>query len=689
MQNWNYPYTEKCSHVDVYHHESVTDEYAWLEKAKDVKVLDWVSKENACTDDFFAQFGNRLPMAMAALRNEKKKPEYGGYSDISVSSGILACKKTDGEGHESIVRISPEFEELETILDVDEIDPAAHLAGVSLNPADPAIAAIYILYPGQDRLSILVYNWKTKTSMARLNESFSYTWNKDGSVIYYGSVNIDKANRVNYNNIIAYHIYTQKSQLLYTYPDNSVLIQVALSDDGQTLFGEVWLNYHDVELIKINLDHTDSDDVQWVSLTEGRLNSYHYVGTIDGCHYILTDENAPRGRVIGIDLQAVSVKEGHEILPETESILMGVTSACGRLVVVRMKDVNEILEVYDREGRLLKTVEAPCAYGSYCVSSIERLGNVWNDRGCMFISYESFGIPKSVYRFDLNDYHMDLLYCTSDDAYPDLVVEQKFAVSADGTRVPAFLVYRKDTVFNGQVKTLMYGYGGYNAMEVPSYTCPYIGSVGQWVNEGNLYVLCTLRGGGEYGSWWHEQGYKDKKKNCFYDFIAITEMLHREGYTSPGKTAIIGGSNGGLLVTALLTMRPDLYQAVIASVPHTDMLHFKNDDRGPMYTTEYGDIGDEHMYRYIRSYSPYHNVKDGVKYPAVYIQTGECDNNVPPYHGKKMAARLQACGSELPVLLRVLPSGSHDTGVGEAHYLTIGERKIFLDWALNQPPKDL
>ena len=136
-------------------------------------------------------------------------------------------------------------------------------------------------------------------------------------------------------------------------------------------------------------------------------------------------------------------------------------------------------------------------------------------------------------------------------------------------------------------------------------------------------------------------------------------------------------------------MRPDLYQAVIASVPHTDMLHFKNDDRGPMYTTEYGDIGDEHMYRYIRSYSPYHNVKDGVKYPAVYIQTGECDNNVPPYHGKKMAARLQACGSELPVLLRVLPSGSHDTGVGEAHYLTIGERKIFLDWALNQPPKDL
>lgn len=685
MKSWDYPLPERKEHYDSYHGEKVLDEYAWMEDGKNPEVLDWVKRENDFTAQFFTQFGDRLENEIKQLKNMPKKTEYGGYSEISIAGEVLACKKVDSEGHESIVRISPEFKEIEVLLDVDEIDPAVHLAGVKLNPVMTDIAAIFLLYPGADRPSVLVYNWKTKESIARLDESFSYAWSKNGQVIYYASVEIDKVNQVNYNNIIAYNIVTKEEKVLYTYPENSVLINVDLSDDGETLFGEVWINYHDIELLKMDV-YTG----EYVSLTGKKRNSYHYVGTLDKKHYILTDEDAERGKIIAFDEKDSSLENAQVIIPQMDnSILMGAAVAGDKLVVIRMQDVNEILGIFDKDGALMASPDAPCTYGSYFGGAKGRLGNVWKEKNKMFVPYESFSVPKSMMELNLEDYILREVYRTVEESNPDIVVEQKFAVSKDGTRIPAFLVYKKDTVFDGSVKTLMYGYGGYNAVETPAYECPYIGKVADWVKEGNLYVLCILRGGGEYGAAWHEQGYKDKKKNCYYDFIAITEMIQSQGYTNPSKTAIIGGSNGGLLVTALLTMRPDLYQAVIASVPHTDMLHFKNDDRGPMYTTEYGDIADETMYHYIKSYSPYHNVKEAVQYPAVYIQTGECDNNVPPYHGKKMAARLQGVkASKMPTLLRVLPKGSHDVGVGEDHYLTIAERKIFLDWALEQEDKN-
>lgn len=682
MKQYQYPETKKTDYFDVYHGEKVPDPYVWLERAKEPEVLKWVEEQHACTDRFFKQFGNALEKDMEKQRGERCKPSYG-RGGVSIVDGYIAGLKVDDTGKESFVLLSEKFEEMEMILSVEEINPAVHFYEIKLNPGNPEIGAFEILYPGEDRPSILVYNWKTKETIARCDNSFSYTWNKDGNILYYADVYIDKEKQVAYNRITSYDMNTKETKVLYQYPDNSVLIMLDISDTGETLFGEVWVDYHDKELVKVDVRTGESVVYQH----EGPADC-HYIGTSGEDHYILTDENAPYGKIIAVSDTADTMAGAREILPESRQILKGAVVVGDKLVVISFKDVNAVLEIYDAEGKFLKSPKAPCEYGNYNVLILGKLGNVWKEKNRMFLEYQSFAVPQSILSLDIEEGTLEILYQEIDDLADDIVVEQKFVTTEDGNKAPAYLVYQKGKEFEGNVRTLMYGYGGYNVSELPSYKCVYLGNITDWVREGNMYVLCTIRGGGEYGAKWHEDGCLLNKTKGYDDFIAITEMLIKEGYTNPSKIAIIGGSNGGLLVTALLTRRPDLFQAVIASVPHTDMLHFRNDDRGTMYMTEYGDWADEETYRYLKSYSPYHNVKEGVHYPAVYIQTGECDNNVPPYHGKKMAARLQECqGCELPVLLRVLPFGSHDTGVGEDHYKTIAERKLFLDWALGKDGK--
>jgi prolyl oligopeptidase len=231
----------------------------------------------------------------------------------------------------------------------------------------------------------------------------------------------------------------------------------------------------------------------------------------------------------------------------------------------------------------------------------------------------------------------------------------------------------------------MFAYGGYNAGMPPVFRERVTRlMMSEWAMKGGVYVHCNLRGGNEYGPRWHEAGMLMNKRKVFEDFIGVAEQLIKDGWTKKGRIGIVGCSNGGLLMSALVTMRPDLWAVVIDSVPHTDMIHFADDDRGPMYITEYGDPGESReMFEYLLSYSPYHNVREE-EYPPIYIQTGELDNNVPPYHGKKFAARMQQMNrSDAPVLLRVLAQGSHDRGQGEENYRTLAEMQVFLEHYLH------
>lgn len=275
------------------------------------------------------------------------------------------------------------------------------------------------------------------------------------------------------------------------------------------------------------------------------------------------------------------------------------------------------------------------------------------------------------------------VYSVQDKPSVEVEVQRRFVTARDGQRILAFLVYPKGKQPDQQTPTLMYGYGGYSASQLPWYNNPFVGmDIPDWLEKGGLYVHCILRGGEEYGAKWHEAGCGLNKKNVFYDFIDIAKAVIADGWTTSEHIAICGGSNGGLLTTALLTMEPSLWRCVIASVPHTDMLHFCCDDRGPMYVTEYGDPREEEFFEYMKSYSPYHNIHQGAAYPFVYVQTGEQDNNVPPYHGKKFAAALQQATTGETVLLRVLPYGSHDRGAGEYFYKTCAEMHLFIEYAL-------
>ena len=314
-------------------------------------------------------------------------------------------------------------------------------------------------------------------------------------------------------------------------------------------------------------------------------------------------------------------------------------------------------------------------------SQMAHLGHVGDANGIAFLSFESFNIPPCILSFDGNAFTKVL--AASDEEHPDIVVEQHFAPSTgDGTLIPYYLVHAEGVKADGTAPALMYAYGGYNTDMPPEFTEVVSQmQIPRWIAAGGIYVHLNLRGGNEYGPAWHEAGMLMNKRHCYEDFIGVTEQVIADGWTSAGNIGIVGCSNGGLLMSALVTMRPDLWGCVIDSVPQTDMIHVADDDRGPMYITEYGDPrASKEMFEYLLSYSPYHNVHE-VAYPPVYIQTGECDNNVPPYHGKKFAARMQAATTgDAPILLRVLAHGSHNRGgTPDEFWHTIAEMHLFLE----------
>lgn len=460
-------------------------------------------------------------------------------------------------------------------------------------------------------------------------------------------------------------LITVKTPCWYVWPGSA---------DGATVVAEVMENYADTVIF------VQQDNGEFVSVSANIKGAFTYVDTLNGELIFLTQSQAPLGRLIAVK-QGQTLAEGRTLVAECEMKLEDAIRQGDQLVLFYLKDAASFVRVVDAEGKKVHDLSLPSQWGA-CTLAMQN-GRGIRKSDSLILEFESF--VHSPMLLKLTGDQLSVLYQPNPKTAADIEVRQIFTEAPDGERIPAFAVMPKGLEKTGKTPTLMYGYGGYNNAILPSYNNPFVDlDIVDWVSQGRIYVSINLRGGSEYGTRWHEGGSLSNKKNCFTDFIATAERIQQEGWTCPEKTAICGGSNGGLLMCALLTMRPDLWGCVIASVPHTDMIRFRNDDRGPMYITEYGDPMDPALFSYMLSYSPYHNIHP-VAYPATYIQTGECDNNVPPYHGKKMAARLQENNqSDHPVLLRVLALGSHDRGKGEAHLKTIAEMQSYIDWALGE-----
>lgn len=661
----SYPVPRKSDTIEDWFGQSLADPYDYFRKTDDPEVKEWVAQENAVTDSWFADKG--VDAVMAKLKAARRPEMFMGVHPYK--GGYLVSRPGEGGSYENVL-VDAAFNEVGPFDDFtapDNLD----VFSVEPSPADDKLVAIYGLYLGDPRPTVIVWDTAAHKVLFELGGTFSFTWSAGDGRLYVSSTEADAATQESHTVFDAFDPATGATERLMAVGDLTAIFgQVAASTDGSSVLLQVSSDYsvalwyaYDVATHKMSA--LTSEPVEW-----------SYIDTLDGIHCFVSMSGTNNGSVIGV----VAGKEPTVLLHESDELILnsGMGASVGfalddQLFVIGRKDVSRRLV----NVTLKEEVELPSDMGD--------LDIVGREPGREFLKFASFVDAPQLLGFD--GHALVRLWASSDAIHPNVVVEQHFAPSTgDGTLIPYYLVRREDTPVDGSSWCLMYAYGGYNTDMPPEYTEMVTGiDIAQWVEEGHIYVQANLRGGNEYGPKWHEGGMLMNKRHCYEDYIGVAEKIIADGWTSAGKIAITGCSNGGLLNSALLTMRPDLWGCVIDSVPQTDMVHVADDDRGPMYITEYGNPrASKEMFEYLLSYSPYHNLT-AQAYPPTYVQTGECDNNVPPYHGKKFAARLQELNqADTPTLLRVLARGSHNRGgTPEEYWRTIAEMHVFIAWAMD------
>ena len=657
---YHYPKFEKSDFSEEFFGHILPDPYHGLKQALDPKVLDWVRQENEFTDRWFDQ--KELADKIAELKSQKRRPL---YTQIGMWNGKLTATKPQ-DGNFKLVRLDQQMQNEELLFERNTV-PNYTASSLRACPSDQNLLMVHGLYDGDPRQNILLIDSKEKKILSTIRDTFGASWSKNRATVYYVDTLSDSQMQTCRSRVCAYDVYTDTLRVLMEDRGNAILGSVSVSSDKKHLLAEMMDDYSHFRYFAIEEESGSICD-----LSQGKGMQVEYIDTIDDCHYFISKEASALGELLVVE-KGQTLQQAKVVRAEKTEVLDGGFVLNGKLYLTMMDNVSAKMVHIEKNGET--EIPLPTRFGTLALSG--------RTEDAVYFTFESFAFPPVLLRFDGEK--MEIAMRSSDESYPDVVVEQLFAPSeSDGKMIPYFMVRRKDIKPDGHTPTWIYGYGGYNIPALPWATDKVGGlDIARWAMQGGIYVMATLRGGSEYGTGWHEEGMMFHKKNCYGDFFGVTQKLIDDGWTNPKKIVICGCSNGGLLVSTLVTMRPELFGCVIDSVPHTDMIHFTEDARGPMYITEYGNPREsKEMFEYILSYSPYHNVKQ-TSYPSVYIQTGECDNNVPPYHGKKFAARMQECNqSENPVLLRVLAKGSHDRGSGEAYWQTIAEAQLFVKKAL-------
>lgn len=657
---YHYPKFEKSDFSEEFFGHILPDPYHGLKQALDPKVLDWVRQENEFTDRWFDQ--KELADKIAELKSRKRRPL---YTQIGMWNGKLTATKPQ-DGNFKLVRLDQQMQNEELLFERDTV-PNYTASSLRACPSDQNLLMVHGLYDGDPRQNILLIDSKEKKILSTIRDTFGASWSKNRATVYYVDTFSDSQMQTCRSRVCAYDVYTDTLRVLMEDRGNAILGSVSVSSDKKHLLAEMMDDYSHFRYFAIEEESGSICD-----LSQGKGMQVEYIDTIDDCHYFISKEASALGELLVVE-KGQTLQQAKVVRAEKTEVLDGGFVLNGKLYLTMMDNVSAKMVHIEKNGET--EIPLPTRFGTLALSG--------RTEDAVYFTFESFAFPPVLLRFDGEN--MEIAMRSSDESYPDVVVEQLFAPSeSDGKMIPYFMVRRKDVKPDGQTPTWIYGYGGYNIPALPWATDKVGGlDIARWAMQGGIYVMATLRGGSEYGTDWHEEGMMFHKKNCYGDFFGVTQKLIDDGWTNPKKIVICGCSNGGLLVSTLVTMRPELFGCVIDSVPHTDMIHFTEDARGPMYITEYGNPREsKEMFEYILSYSPYHNVKQ-TSYPSVYIQTGECDNNVPPYHGKKFAARMQEYNqSKNPVLLRVLAKGSHDRGSGEAYWQTIAEAQLFVKKAL-------
>ena len=655
-QHINYPATARDNTVDEYFGTKVADPYRWLENDTSAQTAQWVEAENAVTNAYL----NRIPQRKKLLERLRQVANYEKSGIPFEKHGKWYFYKNDGLQNQSVMYVMDQLGGTPRVfLDPNTLsdDGTVALQSVSFSHNGKYVA-YSISRSGSDWQEFYVLDAATGKPLddhIMWAKFSSAAWQGDG--FYYSAydpVEGKELSSVNECHKIYYHrIGTPQSDdaLFYMNPAYPKRFYGVGVNEEETIM----VLYESGAGAGNNLFVRDlrQPNSQFMQMTSDMDYQYDFVDNIGDEMILQTNYGADKGKVVVANLHDPGIDHWRTLIDEREGVVESTDVIDGRILVTYTQDASTHAYLYTLDGKELREVKLP-SVGSAGFSGKK------NRKEC-FYSFSSFTVPGSIYRYDL-DTGESTLYKAPQLSFrtSDFVSEQVFFTSKDGTRVPMFITYKKGMKRNGKNPTLVYGYGGFNIGLTPSFSAMRI----PFLEKGGIYVMVNLRGGNEYGEEWHQAGTKMRKQNVFDDFIAATEWLIDNGYTNPGKVAIQGGSNGGLLVGACMTQRPDLFAVAIPQVGVMDMLRYHKFTIGWNWAPDYGTSDDSReMFEYLLGYSPLHNLRPGTAYPATLVTTADHDDRVVPAHSFKFAATLQACQTgNNPVLIRIDTKAGHGGG---------------------------
>ncbi|WP_342510230.1 prolyl oligopeptidase family serine peptidase [Sporosarcina sp. FSL K6-2383] len=652
--------TKREDVINNYHGTEVADPYRWLESPDAAEVKEWVDEQNEETQAFLATYPEREKVKERLT----KSWNYPKYSVPQKEGDYYYFHKNDGLQNQAVFYRTKDLEStvLEVIIDPNTLNEEGTAAitnlsftkdgnrlayGISLNGSDWQEIRVRDLQTGKDEPDVI--KWCKFSSIA---------WNEAGSGFYYNRFpepgTVDSEDESNYNRVYWHTVGTLQQDDVLTFEDiedKELSFDPVFSDDYRYLILSVWKGTENKSRIYYRDEQSDEGFVHLLAEDDGE---YSFIGNEGRLFYFTTNYNAPKEKIIAVQLDNPGKEHWVDIVPERDEVLTFVQVINKQFVVCHLHNAHDKLSIFDLDGTFLKEIPLP-SYVSLVGGSGKKMATT------MYIGYTSYLVPTTIacYDFEQNEltpvFQQSVLFDTE-----GFETTQVFYPSKDGTRIPMFLTHRKGLELTGDNRVLLYGYGGFNVNLTPAFSP----SQRMWIEAGGVYAVANLRGGGEFGEEWYKAGTLEHKQNVFDDFIAAAEWLIEQNYTNSKKLAISGGSNGGLLVATCVTQRPDLYGAALCLVPVTDMLRYHKFTVGRYWVTDYGnaEANAEH-FEFMYKYSPLHNVKEGVEYPSTLITTADTDDRVVPLHAMKFAATLQAAQQgENPILLRVEKNAGHGLG---------------------------
>ena len=658
-KKFKYPEAKKGDVVEDYHGTKVADPYRWMEDPDAQETQAWVDQENVLTRSYIDSY----PAREAIEERLKSLFNYERYSVPTREGDRYYYTKNDGLQNQAPIYMQKVGGgDPAMVLDPNALraDGTVAITGTSYTE-DGTLLGYGLSAAGSDWQEIHIRNVDTAKDydeVLKWCKFASVAWKLDKSGFWYNRFPAEgepgSEQQGTHSRVCWHRLGTPQSEDVIVHQDDQnpeLGFQPFTSRDGKYVFLIV---YHGTDPKNGIYFRTQDSTDPFIHLVEHTVASFAPIETIGSTMYVRTDLDAPRGRVMAIDLNNPARENWKEIIAQKTEVIDGVSLVNHELVVNYMRDAHNALMLYKLDGTLDRELPLPT------IGTVDGVSGRPQDTE-FFYAFTSFTYPTTSFRYDFATGKSDVFHAPKVEFDPSQYeTRQVFYASKDGTKIPMFITAKKGLELDGKNPTLLYGYGGFNIAMTPSFSASRV----VWLENGGVYALACLRGGSEYGEDWHEAGTLERKQNVFDDFIAAGEYLIHEKYTSKKMLVIQGGSNGGLLTAAVTTQRPDLFGAVLCQVPVIDMLRYHKFTIGKYWVSDYGNAEENAKdFAFLYKYSPLHNVKPGVKYPPILITTADHDDRVFPAHAEKFAATMQANdGGDNPILIRIETRAGHGGG---------------------------